>query len=79
MDEVSSDDKTEANENDSPGTSAENDDDALTEYRTIVDERHGNLDECMCFQSQEDAVIDAEEKATYEECLNNATRQAFFG
>ncbi len=79
MDEVSSDDKTEANENDSADNSDDNDDDALSEYRTIIDALDGNLDESMFLESQEDAVAYTEEKAAYEECLNTATRHAFFG
>ncbi len=79
MEEVPSDDKTEANENDSAENSDENVDDALSEYRTIVDALDGNLDERMFLESQEDAVAYTEEKATCEEWLNTATRHAFFG
>ncbi len=79
MDEISSDAKTEADEKDSVDNADENDDDALNEYRTISDALNGNLDESMSLDSHEDSVTDTAAKETYDECLNTATRHAFFG
>ncbi len=79
VDEVSSDDKTGADENDAAGNADEIDEIAFSEYRSIVGALDGNLYDIVFLESQEDAVTDTEVKATYEECLNNATRQAFFG
>ncbi len=79
MDEASSDDKTANDKNDFADDADENDDDGSDEYRTIADALDGNLDESMFLELQDDVVTDTDEKATYYECLNTATRHTFFG
>ncbi len=79
MDEASTYEKTENNDKDSSDNANETDGDDLEVYRTIINALDGNLDKTMLLESQEDAVISSEEKATYDEFLSTATRHAFFG